>query len=429
MTHTLTAPAGLKGLVVAETAIGDVRGDLGYYHYRGHDAVELARTQEFERVWALVLGGSLDEPVRPDRSLPAEALAVLAALPRGIDPAVALRTLLPVARPTAPLLDLQEPQRRADAVRVAAAVPSLLAAAHRHNLGLPPIAAAEPNEPVRQNPAAQTTGKHRPGSRDEPDKLQRGKHEPIGHEPIGNPISHEPIGYDPIGHDPDVAAQTTGHVADYLRMLTGTVPTLQAVQAVQAYLVATIDHGFNASTFTARVVASTGADLTSCVVAASAALSGPLHGGAPGRALEMIDEIGDPSDTERWLELHLATGRKVMGFGHAVYQTEDPRSRLLRELAETFDDPIVARAIEIEDRLTRALAGWKPEHPLRANVEFYAAVVLHLAGVPREMFTPTFSVSRVVGWTAHVLEQATNNKIMRPSARYIGPPPRVAQPA
>jgi citrate synthase len=172
------------------------------------------------------------------------------------------------------------------------------------------------------------------------------------------------------------------------------------------------------------VITSTGADVAAAVIGGVGALSGPLHGGAPSRALEMIEAIGDPANTEAWLAEHLRQGKKVMGFGHAVYKTEDPRSRLLREMAQTMGGPLVDRAIAIEARIVRYMQDAKPDAVIQTNVEYYASLVLEGCGVPRSMFTPTFNVSRVIGWCAHILEQAANNKIMRPSARYIGPPPQ-----
>ncbi|HEX7094645.1 MAG TPA: citrate/2-methylcitrate synthase [Acidimicrobiales bacterium] len=363
---TITAPAGLKGVVVADTAVGDVRGSEGFYHYRDHDALDLARRASFEAAWALVVDGDLSTPVVPDRTLPPDAWPLVDAVAaRTTDPVVAMRSLLPLVVPSRPTIDQTPAERRAVAQRAAAVVPTLIAAVHRRSRGLEPV---------------------------EPDP-------------------------------------TLGHAADYVRMVTGRPVDAAAARAIEAYLIATIDHGFNNSTFTARVVASTGADVVSAIVAASESLSGPLHGGAPARSLEMIEAIGDPTNTEAWLLPRLAAGEKVMGFGHAIYRADDPRSRLLREVAHTLRDRdrdgLIDRAVEIEQRILALLRAYKPDHPIQTNVEYYAAVVMHLAGLPRELFTPTFTVSRVVGWTAHILEQAAHNKIFRPAARYVGPPPAV----
>lgn len=225
-------------------------------------------------------------------------------------------------------------------------------------------------------------------------------------------------GQDPIGPDAGL-----GHAADWVRMATGTRVDGWEERAVETYLGLSVDHGFNASTFTTRVVTSTGADVGGAMGSALAALSGPLHGGAPSRVMDMLDAIGDPGKAAPWATRELGAGRKLMGFGHAVYRAEDPRGILLREVAEGLGGELVGRSVEIESRMLAVLAEWKPEAKLVTNVEFYAAVVLHLAGLPQTMFTPTFTTSRVVGWAAHLLEQAANNKIMRPKARYVGPEP------
>jgi citrate synthase len=185
----------------------------------------------------------------------------------------------------------------------------------------------------------------------------------------------------------------------------------------------TVDHGFNASTFTARVITSTGADLGAAVVGGLGALSGPLHGGAPSRALELLDDIGTIDHARAHLVDRVSRGEVIMGFGHAVYKTEDPRSRLLRGVAERIGAEKVEFAKAVERTVVEVLAELKPGRNLYANVEFYAGVVMDHCGLPRELFTPTFASSRVIGWCANILEQAADNRIIRPSARYVGPPP------
>jgi citrate synthase len=184
-----------------------------------------------------------------------------------------------------------------------------------------------------------------------------------------------------------------------------------------------VDHGFNASTFTARVIASTGADLVACLVGAIGSLSGPLHGGAPSRALDTLDAIGTPDRADTWLRARILAGERIMGFGHPVYRTEDPRSRMLKGIAQSLGGDLVDFAVLVEQRVLTLLAELKPGRELHTNVEFYAGVVMELCGLPREMFTPTFACSRVIGWCANILEQARDTKIIRPSARYIGAPP------
>jgi len=206
-------------------------------------------------------------------------------------------------------------------------------------------------------------------------------------------------------------------------MLTGEVPQPEHARAVEQYQMSTIDHGFNASTFTARVITSTGADLGSAIVGAIGALSGPLHGGAPSRALDMLDAIGKPENADAWIRDAVEHGKRIMGFGHRVYKTDDPRSLLLRSVAERLGGEMTEFAKKVERTVVDVLAELKPGRNLYTNVEFYAGVVMDKCGIPREMFTPTFASSRAIGWCAHVLEQAADNRLIRPSARYDGPPP------
>jgi citrate synthase len=213
------------------------------------------------------------------------------------------------------------------------------------------------------------------------------------------------------------------YAANYLYMMQGEVPKPDYSRAVEQYLISTIDHGFNASTFTARVITSTGADLAAAVVGGIGALSGPLHGGAPSRALAMLDAIGTEDKAEPWLRDAVQRGDRLMGFGHRVYKTDDPRSVMLRGVAERLGGPNVELAKAIEAKAIEVLAELKPGRQLYTNVEFYAGIVMDTCGVPREMFTPTFASSRVIGWTSHILEQAADNRLIRPSAHYAGPPP------
>ena len=231
-------------------------------------------------------------------------------------------------------------------------------------------------------------------------------------------------GQQPIPPHPDL-----DYAANYLYMLTGTEAEPKITRAIEQYLISTIDHGFNASTFTARVIASTGADLVACLVGAIGSLSGPLHGGAPSRALDTLDAIGTLDCVDAWITERVTGGERIMGFGHPIYRTEDPRSRMLREIAETFGGERVDLAVQIERRVVELLAELKPGRELHTNVEFYAGVVMELCGLPRAMFTPTFASSRVIGWCANVLEQSRDTKIIRPSSRYVGPPPPAPIPA
>ncbi|HZM79755.1 MAG TPA: citrate/2-methylcitrate synthase, partial [Candidatus Limnocylindrales bacterium] len=278
----------------------------------------------------------------------------------GVAPMDGLRTALSMAgslREMRPLMDIDEDRRRRDALYACAVTPTILAALHRLKRGLEPI---EPRDDLP-------------------------------------------------------------YAANYLYMMTGELPEPEKSKAIESYLISTIDHGFNASTFTARVIASTGADLMACLVGALGSLSGPLHGGAPSRALETLDAIGRPENADAWLRAKILVGERIMGFGHPIYRTEDPRSRMLKGIAQRFGGDLVEFAILVEQRVLALLEELKPGRELHTNVEFYAGVVMELCGIPREMFTPTFACSRVIGWCANVLEQARDSRIIRPSARYVGP--------
>ncbi|MEU6665223.1 citrate synthase/methylcitrate synthase [Streptomyces sp. NPDC046727] len=379
-TPLIHAPRGLAGVVVTETQVGDVRGREGFYHYRQYSAVDLARTRTFEDVWHLLAHGTLPDARRGAvfaaetaalRHLPEDvraALPAIAAAGRLSGPLAGLRTalsLLGASQGFRPVYDIDADRRRADTVAACAAVPTLLTALYRLGRGLDPV---EPREDL-------------------------------------------------------------SYAANYLYMLTGSEPDPRRARAVEQYLISTIDHGFNASTFTARVIASTGADVAACLTGAVGALSGPLHGGAPSRALDTLDAIGTPDRIDAWIRERVLAGDRIMGFGHAVYRTEDPRSRMLREIALGFGGPRVHFAVEVERRVEAILAELKPGRELHTNVEFYAGVVMELCGLPREMFTATFAAARVVGWSANILEQAADPKIIRPVARYVGPQPQVAVPA
>ncbi|MYW02468.1 citrate/2-methylcitrate synthase [Streptomyces sp. SID3343] len=384
----IDVPAGLKGVVVTTTELGDVQGAKGFYHYRQYSAIELARTRSFEDVWFLFVHGRL--PAAEERAPFAAEVARLRVLPEELrpvlraiatagdrfDPLAGLRTALSLvgaARNLPPLWEAAPERRAADALLVGAVTPTILAALYRIREG------AEPLEPRADLSTA----------------------------------------------------------ANWLYLVTGKDPEPTQVAAIERYLTATIDHGFNASTFTARVIASAGADLVSAVAGAIGAFSGPLHGGAPDRALEALDEIGTPDRIDAWVRAKIAAGDRIMGFGHAVYRTEDPRAVMLAEIAGELAGHADAQGVELVDfadtvhrRVTEILAELKPGRELHVNVEFYAGVVMELCGLPRSMFTPTFTASRVVGWCANILEQATETKIIRPIARYTGPrPPQLVPPA
>ncbi|WP_326597421.1 citrate synthase 2 [Streptomyces sp. NBC_01803] len=201
-------------------------------------------------------------------------------------------------------------------------------------------------------------------------------------------------------------------------------PDPSHVAALDAYWTSAAEHGMNASTFTARVIASTGADVAAALSGAVGAMSGPLHGGAPSRVLHMIEEIERTGDAEDYVRRKLDAGERLMGFGHRVYRAEDPRARVLRRTAKELGAPRFEVAEALERAALEELGARRPDRVLATNVEFWAAIMLDFAEVPAHMFTAMFTCARTAGWSAHILEQKRTGRLIRPSARYVGPPPR-----
>ncbi len=358
-------PPGLRGVVVANTWLGEVRGEEGYYHYRHLNAIDVADRASVEQVWQLLIDGKLEDglDVGPLRVLPARTLETLAGLADQVEhPYQLLQVALPLlAHPAPPTLGLAPSVVRQSVIALGAAAPVVLGVYAARRLG------------------------------------------------GGRPV---------LNGDP-----TLSHAGDWYRLATGRLPDRWQERAISTYLAATVDHGFNASTFASRAVVSTGTDVASALMTGTGSLAGPLHGGAPALALEMVQDIGEPDRAARWVRQHIAAGDKIMGFGHAVYRRTDPRSDLLKSVAIEHGGELVDKAIAIEAAILEELRRQKPDAIIQTNVEYYAGIVLHLAGLAPEMFSPSFTVARIIGWGAHICEQVADNRIIRPSARYVGPEP------
>src|SRR5437879_5989374 len=360
---------GLEGIVAAQTAISLVDGANGRLVYRGYVIADLAEEMSFEEVAHLLWYGRL--PVRAEL----DALTLELAGSRALTPA-AMTTLEALPQDTDPMDVLrsvgtvQGIEHRLEkptiplAVHATASFPTILASFHRRREGLPPV-----------KPRADL-----------------------------------------------------GHAANYLYMLSGKESSPELVRALNTYLVLLADHGMNASTFTARVIASTESDLTSCLVGAIGALKGPAHGGAPSAVIEQLEEIGAAPDAEAWMRAARNRKVKFMGFGHRIYRVYDPRAKILKEMCERMNPQFFALASKVEEIALTILHEEHPERPQSTNVEFYSAGVLQAIGLPKEFFSPTFAASRVAGWSAHVLERAAHNRIIRPQSEYIGPEPRKPVP-
>ena len=218
----------------------------------------------------------------------------------------------------------------------------------------------------------------------------------------------------------DVVAQGTTAAEKFLLRWRGEADPRHA-KAIDTYWICTAEHGLNASTFTARVVASTGADCGAALSSAVGALSGPLHGGAPAYVKPMLEEVAASGDAEGWVRDALDSGKRLMGFGHRVYRAEDPRSRILKRTAKELGSPQIEIAEQLEQAAREELRRRKPDRPLETNVEYYSAVVLDIAEIPPRLVPAMFACSRVAGWSAHILEQKRTGRLFRPSARYVGP--------
>ncbi len=355
----------LDEAIAAETILSRVDGDAGRLILRGRDLDEVAGSATVEQLAALLWGAhapDLSDPANLARAL-GEARRRAWAMVPSLLAEVGDRSCADGLRLGLALLPSDDDPESA-AVRVSGAVPVLLAAL-----------------------------------------LQRGE------------------GRAPQPPDPEAP-----HAADFLRMAVGSAGS-NATAALATYLVTVADHGMNASTFVARAIASTGAGLSAAVLGAYCALQGPLHGGAPGPVLDMLDRIeaaGGADAAEHWIDATLARGDRLMGFGHRIYRTRDPRADVLKRALRRLPRNGVGRiamAERVESAARAALARHHPERRLDTNVELYTALLLEAVGLPRAAFTPTFAVGRVFGWTAHILEQRATGRLVRPRSRYVGPLP------
>ena len=370
--HRTIFVSGLEGVMAAETRLSSVDGEAGELIIAGFPVDELASRASFEETVFLLWHDALPDSEQLESFR--EALAARRALP-----AAALDLLRAGASQEAPTMD---------ALRMAAGTVSL---------GVHDGAATED----RYYAEALTLVACLPTIVAAYWRLLDGE--------------------EPVAPDPEL-----GHAANYLYMLTGERPSAEFVRALETYLNAVVDHGMNASTFAARVIVSTRSDVESAVVGAIGALKGPLHGGAPGPALDVVFEIGDKGQAGDVLREKLGRGERLMGFGHRIYKVRDPRADVLASAAERLyatdgDEEFYKLTLEVEEVALRLLAEHKPGRNLKTNVEFYTALLLHGLGLPTQLFSPTFAVGRVAGWTAHCLEQRAVDRLIRPQSAYVGP--------
>jgi len=360
---------GLEGVVAAETRLSHVDGQKGELLIGGYPLAELASDVTFEETVLLLWHGAL--PNQQELAAFRQQVVTLRTLPTAIVDllAAAAQQRIPTMtalRMAAGTLDLDSDPREekeTQAARLLARLPTIVATYWRLLHGQAPIA-------------------------------------------------------------PDSALD---HAANYLYMLTGERPTQAQVRGLETYLNTVVDHGLNASTFAARVIIATDTDLTSALVGALGALKGPLHGGAPGPALDMVFEIGEAVRADAYLRAKLERGERLMGFGHRVYKVRDPRAEVLSQAAEQMfragggDMALYTLVKTVEQTAVALLAEYKPGRNLQTNVEFYTALLLHGLGLDTDLFTPTFAISRAAGWLAHCFEQQATGRLIRPQSRYVGP--------
>jgi citrate synthase len=357
---------GLEGIVAASTRLSHVNGEAGQLILAGYAVEDLALNASFEDVAYLFLHGRL--PGAPELAEFAQNLASRRALPRAAmevlrEAAAVNAPPMDALRMAAPTLSLgREENPYEDALTAIASFPAIVGVYWRLRNGEPPV-------------------------------------------PIRSDLSH---------------------AAHYLHQLSGAEPSPVRARALETYLITVCDHGLNASTFAARVIVSTRSDVISAITGAVGALKGPLHGGAPGPALNMVFEIGAPERAETVIRAKLDRGERLMGFGHRVYRVRDPRADVLAQAAERFysnggDRRLYDLARSVEATALRLLREHKPDRRLDTNVEFYTALLLHGLGLPTGLFTPAFAIGRVLGWAAHCLEQLREGRLIRPQSAYIGP--------
>ena len=354
---------GLENVVAAETAVSMVDGEKGRLIYRGHPAADLAIESSFEEAAYLLLEG--EKPSEEQLQTFTESLKNKRKVPEHIHKMIEhfpndLDMMSVLEASVAALAEREQLEQpaRSQAERLIAVLPVIIASRHR--------------------------------------LLQQKE------------IVHADAGL--------------SHTANYLYMLHGRKPEKAETRALEAYLILTMEHGMNASTFTSRVIASTESDFFSAAAGAIGALKGPLHGGAPGGVIDMLEDIGAKEKAEAWLRTKIEGGERLMGFGHRVYKTTDPRAEALKKICESIagKNDWLDAANHVEQKAVQLLQEYKPERELYTNVEFYAAAVLKAVDLPKSLFTPTFALSRSVGWSAHIAEQRENNRIIRPQSMYIG---------